>query len=106
MQVLDFCVYPTRPGAETDRVQEAADLAEASVPCSHRLIAGPSLICDRGFRGGGVESRLPYREATLKAEFGPYSGFMIDEERVIGLSVRSSLVTMVDCRLLIIDCSP
>jgi hypothetical protein len=88
MQVLDFCVYPNRVGAESDRKDEAADLAERNVPCAHRLVAGPSLICDRGFRGGGVESRLPYREATLKQEFGPYSGFMIDEERVIGLSVR------------------
>ena len=90
MQVLDFCVYPSRPDAEEDVADEAVDLADPAVPCSHRLVSRPSVVCDRGFRGGGVESRLPYREATLKSEFGPYSGFMIDEERVIGLSVSQN----------------
>lgn len=88
MQVLDFCVFPSRIGAEDDRFLEAADDAEPDVKCAHRLVTGPSLVRDRAvFKGGGVESRLPYREATLKRELGPYSGFMIDEERVIGLSV-------------------
>ncbi|KAH8111595.1 hypothetical protein DFH11DRAFT_1690281 [Phellopilus nigrolimitatus] len=89
MQVLDFCVHPLRAG-EDDRACEAADRAEPDVACAHRLVVGPSLIRDRAvFKGGGVESRLPYREATMKTEVGPYSGFMIDEERVIGLSAMA-----------------
>ncbi|KAI5114812.1 hypothetical protein M0805_005347, partial [Coniferiporia weirii] len=86
LQVLDFHVHPLRIG-DDDRAREMADAAEPDVPCVHRLIAGPTLMRDRAvFKGGGVESRLPYREVTLKNELGPYSGFMIDEERVIGLS--------------------
>ena len=90
IQVLDFHVHPTRPGSEADHIDEAIDNAEPDVPYAHRLVSGPSLLRDRAvFRGGGVESRLAYREVMLKREVGPYSGFMIDDERVIGLSVSA-----------------
>ncbi|THH03402.1 hypothetical protein EW145_g6285 [Phellinidium pouzarii] len=87
--VLDFHIHPLRADND-DRAREAADAAEPDVPYTHRLILGPSVLRNRAvFKGGGVESRLPYREVTLKAEVGPYSGFMIDEERVIGLSAST-----------------
>ncbi|KAL5513947.1 hypothetical protein ACEPAG_2708 [Sanghuangporus baumii] len=90
IQVLDFHVHPSRPNSESDHLDEAIDNVEPDVPYAHRLVSGPSLVRDRAvFRGGGVESRMPYREVMLKREVGPYSGFMIDEERVIGLSAMA-----------------
>ncbi|EJC99542.1 uncharacterized protein FOMMEDRAFT_142765 [Fomitiporia mediterranea MF3/22] len=90
MQVMDFCVHPLHPRAADDQAMEDMDAAEPDVPYTHRLVTKPSVMRDRTvFRGGGVESRLPYREVTLKKELGPYSGFMIDEERVIGLSAMA-----------------
>ena len=92
MQVLDFNVHPSHPTFESDHLDECIDNVEPDVPYFHRLVAGSSLVRDRTvFRGGGVESRLPYREVMLKKEVGPYSGFMIDEERLIGLAVSEGV---------------
>lgn len=55
------------------------------------LIVNPSVVGDASlFLAGGVESALPYSTSMLRQEIGPYSGFMIDEERIIGLPVSVS----------------
>lgn len=85
LQVLDFSVHPLRPG-DNDSTDEIAAAAEPDIPCHHRYVAGPTRTQDPFVFEKDVVSYLPYREVTTKAEF-PYSGFMIDDQRVIGLSV-------------------
>lgn len=103
MQVFDFNVHPSRPG-DDDRATEARDAAEPDSACEHRLVVEPTRICDDALFVRDVESRLPYREVTRKEDFA-YSGFMIDDERIVGLSV-SAIVSCVRRMCFLIDIAP
>ena len=86
MHVLDFGVHPLRRG-DNDNDEADADAAEPDVSCVHAYVDKPTVIRDRAVFAEDVVSMLAYREVTTKNEF-PYSGFMIDDECVVGLSVR------------------
>lgn len=42
-----------------------------------------------------VTSWLPYSRATRVGSFSHYSGFMIDEERLVGMKVRSFFAALI-----------
>ncbi len=87
LQVLDFGVHPERAG-DDDSAFERRNAAEPDFPCEHRYRARTSVISSSLFTKN-VESSLPYREVTTKVSL-PYSGFMIDDERIIGLQVGTN----------------
>ncbi len=78
-----------------------ATLLSADFPCEHRYRARTSVISSSLFTKN-VESSLPYREVTTKVSL-PYSGFMIDDERIIGCKwVPIILFVIRDCRFNIV----
>jgi len=87
MQLLDFGIHPLRPG-DDDSEEEARDEAEPDVSYEHHYVSERTVIHDPTVFKRDVESCLPYREVITKEEF-PYSGFMIDDERIIGLSATA-----------------
>ncbi|KAI0738204.1 hypothetical protein C8Q80DRAFT_1207471 [Daedaleopsis nitida] len=76
VSVLDFNVHPKRrndpvpmPSEDIYRLIESEDVIEPGVPFQERVV-----------------TRLPYAEST-RTFSSVYSGFMIDDERLIGLQV-------------------
>ncbi|KLO10377.1 hypothetical protein SCHPADRAFT_832626 [Schizopora paradoxa] len=83
LQIFDFGVHPKRPG-DDDSAFEGRNAAEPDFPCEHRYCSTTSVLHGSSVFKKPVKSSLPYREVITKAAL-PYSGFMIDDERIIGL---------------------
>lgn len=98
LKVLDFNVHTgrhhrsgslsfksNRSKGPTDDIPESIVYDDA---VEQHFVVEPTIVGDESlFCAGGVESRLPYQTSMLRQEVGPYSGFMIDEERIVAVPV-------------------
>ncbi|CAL1702844.1 unnamed protein product [Somion occarium] len=80
--VFDFKVHPTR-------LHDPCK-APSSKRARYHIVTIPTLIERKELFKERVETRLPYSVSSLEDKFN-YSGFMIDEERLIGMKSSSSL---------------
>lgn len=60
---------------------------------SYRVETEPTKIPTRGVFVNDVISKLPYTHTVRKDLCAAYSGFMIDDERIVGLKVRVPLLS-------------
>ena len=83
LSVLDFNVHPTRVNDPAGPL-ESSDADDYGV--TYGVITAPTVI-NRGqvFRHT-VTTRLPYSESRREGTYN-YSGFLIDDERIIGMKV-------------------
>ena len=78
--VLDFNVHPKRVNDPGDLCMRADKDVHYSVHTDDSRIAAKSLFLD------DVVTRLPYAVSSRVGQFH-YTGFMLDEERLVGIEV-------------------
>ncbi len=89
VEVLDFNVHPSRAPTEAETVAgsrigiDASSQAEGS-----RLVGGPSMFPAGEVFAKEVITALPYYAVPAPGQGKSYVGFMIDEQRLLGLKVR------------------
>lgn len=93
MQVLDFNVHPKRHEPENESLNSDDRNGDLHSRPVQRLVIDPTEIREPAIFRSVVVSYLPYHEVTSCEEF-PYTGFMIDDERIIGLSVCNLLLSL------------
>ncbi|KZT01957.1 uncharacterized protein LAESUDRAFT_662823 [Laetiporus sulphureus 93-53] len=82
MYVLDFNVHPKR-------TNDPVPLPKPDSRCSYKVFTEPSTVQRRETFKDDVVTYLPYAVMSRLGTF-QYSGFMIDDERIIGMKVCSS----------------
>jgi hypothetical protein len=98
LEVLDFNVHVERLPPEIS----ARDILDHENPekvpdsCVLCVETGPSTVVKPDIFTDPVVSQLPYTRAIRMHMEEMYSGFMIDEERVVGLRVRNTICTSLE----------
>ena len=92
LKVLDFNVHVKRLPEEISVGAVSGNKAEA-VFDRFELFSRPSVVIKPEIFLNPITSRLPYSRALIHME-ETYSGFMIDEERVVGLKVRRIVLSI------------
>ena len=94
LMMLDFNVHLGRGGEEdADYKPDAGAYQLEDAPQRARIVAAADAVPDEDLPvfTGPVTTRLPYRCSTRTdvQDLDRYSGFMIDEDRLIGLRVSA-----------------
>jgi hypothetical protein len=90
VEVLDFNVHPSR--APTSAEKLAATRLGIDIekpPEGSRLVCEPSVFPADDVFAKKVVTELPYYSVPAPGEREQYVGYMIDEQRLLGLKVRS-----------------
>lgn len=83
LQILDFNKYASRVHSEA---YVSEDEKRDSPSFDHALVEDTKIKASLVFKSSFV-CRLPHRKVLRRADCA-YSGFMVDEERIVGLRVR------------------
>ena len=89
MEVLDFNVHVSRAPTVAEKIAATRlGIDPEQPPESARLVCEPSVFpADQVFAKEVVTS-LPYYTVPAPGQCEPYVGYMIDEQRLLGLKVR------------------
>jgi hypothetical protein len=95
LEVLDFNVHMKRlpPEISVEDILDHENPEKVPDSCMLCVETGPSTIVKPEIFANPVVSQLPYTRAIRMHMGEMYSGFMIDEERIVGLRVRNALCT-------------
>lgn len=94
--VIDFNVHPSR-----NDPADPSEIRNTEAKSTYEVVTHPSMIKAGHLFKEDVMTLLPYSRATRVGQFSHYGGFMIDEERLVGMKVRLFLSVY---RVLLISC--
>lgn len=89
VEVLDMNVHALRaPSAAENLAASRLDIDIEKPPEGSRLVCEPSVFPAGGVFAKEVVTRLPYYAVPAPGQGESYVGYMIDEQRLLGLKVR------------------
>lgn len=89
VEVLDFNVHASRaPTAAEKLAAVRLGIDPERPPEGARLVREPSVFAAEMVFATQVVTALPYYTAPAPGQCEPYVGYMIDEQRLLGLKVR------------------
>lgn len=91
LRVLEFNVHPKRINDPT-----GMSLQCESPLVSYTIKDGPSTVPRGRVFVHDIVTSLPYMESSRAGSFN-YSGFLIDDERIIGMKVRDCPLSFIPC---------
>ena len=89
VEVLDFNVHASRAPTAAEKLAAARiGIDTARPPEGARFVCGPSVFPAEAVFANEVVTGLPYYSMPAPGQCEPYVGYMIDEQRLLGLKVR------------------
>lgn len=89
VEVLDFNVHASRPPTAAEKLAAARmDIDTERPPEEARFVCEPSVFAAETVFANEVVTALPYYSMPAPGQCEPYVGYMIDEQRLLGLKVR------------------
>ena len=89
VEVLDFNVHASRAPTEAEKLAATRlGIDPEQLPEGARLVREPSVFPAGLVFAKEVVTSLPYYSVPAPGQFEPYVGYMIDEQRLLGLKVR------------------
>ena len=90
VEVLDFNVHASRGPTFAEKLAAARMGIDttAQVPEGARFVCEPSVFAAETVFANKVVTALPYYSMPAPGQCEPYVGYMIDEQRLLGLKVR------------------
>lgn len=89
VEVLDFNVHASRVPTAAEKLAAARLGIDADRPTEGaRLVREPSVFSAEMVFAKEVATSLPYYTVPAPGQCEPYVGYMIDEQRLLGLRVR------------------
>lgn len=89
VEVLDFNVHASRPVTTAENLAaERLGLDSERPPEGARLVREPSVFSEEMVFAKEVVTALPYYTVPAPGQCEPYVGYMVDEQRLLGLKVR------------------
>jgi hypothetical protein len=90
VEVLDFNVHASRGPTAAEKLAAARrGISTAPPPEGLRFVCEPSVFAAESVFADEVVTTLPYCSMPAPGRCEPYVGYMIDEQRLLGLKVRS-----------------
>jgi hypothetical protein len=104
VEVLDFNVQASRAPTAAEKLAAARlGIDTERPPEGARLVREPSMLSAELVFAKEVATALPYYTVPAPGECEPYVGYMIDEQRLLGLKVRLSVGRL--AAYLLLSCS-
>ena len=92
VEVLDFNVHTSRPPPAAEKLAATRlGINPDRLPEGARLVCEPSVFPAGQVFAKEVVTALPYYSVPAPGQREPYVGYMIDEQRLLGLKVRLSV---------------
>ncbi len=92
VEVLDLNVHPSRAPTAAEKLAASRLGIDPEEPAEgSRLVCEPSVFPAIGVFAKEVVTRLPYYSVLAPGQDESYVGYMIDEQRLLGLKVRVCL---------------
>ena len=89
VEVLDFNIRASRAPTAAEKLAAARmGIDTAQTPEGARLVCEPSVFAAETVFANEVVTALPYYSMPAPGQCEPYVGYMIDEQRLLGLKVR------------------
>ncbi len=89
VEVLDFNVHASRAPTAAEKLAAARmGIDTARPPEGARFVCEPSVFAAETVFANEVVTALPYYSVPAPGQCEPYVGYMIDEQRLLGLKVR------------------
>jgi hypothetical protein len=89
VEVLDFNVHASRAPTAAEKLAAAyMGIDTVRPPEGARFVCGPSVFAAEAVFANEVVTALPYYSMPAPGQCEPYVGYMIDEQRLLGLKVR------------------
>ena len=89
VEVLDFNVHASRAPTKAEKLAATRlGIDSERLPEGARLVCEPSVFPADLVFAKEVVTSLPYYSVPAPGQLEPYVGYMIDEQRLLGLKVR------------------
>jgi len=93
VEVLDFNAHASRPPTAAEKIAaKRLGIDPEQPPEGARMVCEPSVFAVGMVFAKEVITALPYYTVPAPGQREPYVGYMIDEQRLLGLKVRLSRV--------------